>query len=866
MQEKYDPQTEALLEKIIQGGNRVKLYVQGRTVLGVVNQTLSGEAVDAAEFKKQVGEYLEGNAKAKDAWGIFQSIIAIAGKTDPQELFKTSVTLRDENGVENLYKRAQVAVAVAGKVYEVMLDVKASELDKPDRTYLVAMGVYKKDLQTGLYAVETLIKDPLAVVKTGEKLSINLTPAMSPQDRKALYGDENYSLTLEEGLFGPHNHQLKPIEKIASLDTEQASPKIAKLVTAGTGTGKTAIIAGHAKGIGQGIMAVPESLTSQMVADASSFLGVKPTKLEDKDIPTTSEQLGDLVRKNPYLVVSHEQLLQMSGILKGQNLYIDEAHELTLNKDNSVALDKIAKFKELMANNASVVVTATPTPAIYEVCGQPVIDVSLHMAQHDLHSVRTVETRDNIVGKQAVGSDNSSQVVTKTLELALGQQWSLKSGDIGYIDPKMVKDQVDPVAYAYGRNSHTGASVQGIVFTDDPLVTKKLATAMQQIYEGAYLAGNLDYLNKNISEQRAKNEKENTGVKSVVKADVQLQSEMVQAQKKHLADSINIEVLMILNPKLKEKSLQKLARNGKLEEEFKKQLLFNQQDTEIPGRVATALDKLEQEKQAHPYLAAYYDKVKEQVEKVGNNVNSADSLAIKPAEIDPKALGAQYVTVLSKQADPQEIERAKKLLDKGLVEKLISEGPLGTGYSNPNVLSTIAVQSHGVEPGKTIQRNQQLGRPIRDDDGRAFVGTVTDASVIHRAETATEVYSRRANIHYQNSITTEDSLSLEQAKTLAQKERQANARQELYEATIVGKGGKSYLEAARAGLPKQEQPATSVGAMTQAYENKSATQEKMSYLEAAKKTLPKQKQPAKPKSFVAAEAKRAKSTEESIRR
>ncbi len=287
-----------------------------------------------------------------------------------------------------------------------------------------------------------------------------------------------------------------------------------------------------------------------------------------------------------------------------------------------------------------------------------------------------------------------------------------------------------------------------------------------------------------------------------------MQTEMRQAQKSHLADSINIAVLLKLNPSLKEKNLQKLARRGDLEKEFNKQLMVNQSALDIPK----ALKSLEEERQklANPNLDAYFDEVKAQIEKVGKNPKSVDSLAVKTAEINPKELGAKYLVVLRKNTTEKDLENAKQLLDRGLVEKVISEGPLGTGYSNSNVLSTVVVQTKNLAPGKTIERNQQLGRPIRDDDRRGFAGTVIDANVDHRIERADEVYGRKANTYYQQGIAKEGILQKQhelkqEQEAMFAKKKEANKQR--VEEMVKQRGDRSYADVAKgvkAKAPNQE--------------------------------------------------------------
>jgi hypothetical protein len=511
-----------------------------------------------------------------------------------------------------------------------------------------------------------------------------------------------------------------------------------------------------------------------MVKDAADFIGKKPAPItleaalgitrdnkltgsaketEDKlvdaavkdKLSTISQtELDAVLQKNPYVVASHEQLLQMAPKLQNKHVFVDEAHELTINtkqdtKDpavlNTPNNDKIAQLKQVTDNNISLVVTATPTKAINDTFGTPVADVSLHYAQHTLHGVRTVEVQDSKVGEK--GKDNTLQVVDQTLKMTLGQDWSAKPGDKGYT---LNNDE---------KNRKRASTVQGMIFSDDPKVTKQLVDTMNAMATGKV---------------------ENQGVTSYAQSQrpqegqaPDLTKEMQQAQKKHLADSVSTEVLLRLNPGLKEKNIQKEARNGTLENNFNALLLTGAKGPQdIADRQKGALEQLAKDKKEFPALASYYDEVAKQITRVCQDPTNIDktqpSLAVKAKEIDPQALGAQYAVSLAKGASDAEIKNAAKLLDKGLVERLVSEGPLGTGYSNPNVLSTISVQTKDLAVGGSMTQAQQLGRPIRDDDGRAFVGTVVDANVKLRNTSAAQVYDKDGTKFYQQGVANENEL------------------------------------------------------------------------------------------------------------
>lgn len=116
------------------------------------------------------------------------------------------------------------------------------------------------------------------------------------------------------------------------------------------------------------------------------------------------------------------------------------------------------------------------------------------------------------------------------------------------------------------------------------------------------------------------------------------------------------------------------------------------------------------------------------------------------------------------------------------------------------------MQNRDLRLGSTIERNQQLGRPIRDDDRRAFVGTVVDANVDHRIESAAEIYNRRANSYYRQGVAKEIVVHKEQELTqrqqveLAMKKQAAKQR---IEAAVKQRGSRTYAEVAKGVKAKE---------------------------------------------------------------
>jgi hypothetical protein len=248
--------------------NKVALYDTGVSTLAAVNETLKGEAVNVSELTQQLEQESKtviksGKKLEKDRpWQVFQEILATVG---PQKDLFTQIF--DVDGVT--YKRATVAVAMENKMYEVQLDVKAADLNTGKvGEYQVTLGTISLD--KGKVKIDN-IASGLTVkqenVEVGGKpqtvLSLDMTANMSPERKEQQFGNRDYTLQLEQVAFTPYSHQQGPIKVVAGMDASNPSPKSAQLVTAGTGTGKTAILAGYAKAMGSGILSAPSELVDQ---------------------------------------------------------------------------------------------------------------------------------------------------------------------------------------------------------------------------------------------------------------------------------------------------------------------------------------------------------------------------------------------------------------------------------------------------------------------------------------------------------------------------------------------------------------------------------------------------------------------------
>lgn len=605
-------------------------------------------------------------------------------------------------------KRADLFVNYAGKSFSLTIDIDADKFQSDNKEMRVTLGDARWNDTNK--EIEVVNQNQFVVQQNKDNLSIDITRGLKDNDIEVIFGDPNYRMQLTSNIYMPKDHQM---DAVLALGDGFSADKNAQLIIAGTGTGKTGIGAVYAHAMGKAIIVVPEGLEKQAADDINDFIGrgydsndYKVKILTNSGISdekhasySTEQELKDTLEKNKFLVVNHTQLKSIVNQVRGKNLFIDEAHEITGTSED------IAIINQLKENNKIVGVTATPSSMTYEALGQPATVISLPFAQQKLNAVREVVTTDEIVGEKA-NTNNADAVATKAVELSVKNDWKVKE-----------------------EKSAHGADVQGMIFTDNPEVTSLISHKLErELSEGTEI-----------------------GIK------------MQQAQKQHIADSMNADLINLLNfkrqegnlvtvdKKVSEKGLQKLARDGALAEHLNTNQIFKRSLDELPRGDDQELQKEIQERMRRAFggdldseaLKPYFSELQSAVIVMAK---SNALRAIEKQDVDPAKFGAKYSVSLNEAGSQEGASYVSKddaqiLVKKGLTERVVSEGALGTGYSNPNILSTILTQTAELKSGDTAKQNQQAGRPIRDKDGKAFVGTVTAANVEHQRQTASSIYS-----------------------------------------------------------------------------------------------------------------------------
>ncbi len=623
-------------------------------------------------------------------------------------------------------KKAELVVNYAGKPYSLSMEIDADKFHSDSKEMRVNLAEAKWSEERREIVVEN--QRNFVVKQEKENLSIDVTYGLSRDEIETRFGDPDYRMKLTANIYMPREHQMDAVvalrggfegeqqEADAALGQGFKANKKAQLIIAGTGTGKTGIGAVYAHAMGKCIIVVPEGLEKQAADDINDFIAkgydegkYKVKVLNNKGVNnensasySSEADLQACLDDNKFLVVNHSQLRKIADQVKGKNIFIDEVHEITSTPEDLVTI------KHLKRDNKIVGVTATPSTMTYEALGKAVSVISLPYAQQKLGAVRKVVTSDEKVGEQT-STNNNEAVATKAVELSVKRDWLFKEG-----------------------TSIQGANVQGMIFTDNPEVTALVSRKLEEeLTQGTEV-----------------------GLK------------MREAQKQHIADSMNADLITALNFKkegdnlvtvdkqISEKGLQKLSRDGELAgyltkegTKFKDSLQeLHSITNEEEFRVATQerMKKAFGADMDSEAMKPYFEQLQNRLIEMAK---SNDLRAVESRDVDPSTVGARYSVSLNDAGDKVgsyiSKDDAQILVKKGLTERVVSEGALGTGYSNPNILSTILTQTVEIKSGDTAKQNQQAGRPIRDKDGQAFVGTVKGANIVNQRQSAKSIFSEK---------------------------------------------------------------------------------------------------------------------------
>jgi hypothetical protein len=147
-----------------------------------------------------------------------------------------------------------------------------------------------------------------------------------------------------------------------------------------------------------------------------------------------------------------------------------------------------------------------------------------------------------------------------------------------------------------------------------------------------------------------------------------------------------------------------------------------------PEKITDALSALAstQSREADQGLKAFYAEVQTVLQAMQTGLSEIPPLAITQCLAKAETMDLEKLTAAPSVAVSDDnlsaIDVAKKKFDLGLAMTMISDGALGTGYSNTdNMRCTCAFTTH-----HTAQEMAQIyGRVIRAEDGKASVSLIT---------------------------------------------------------------------------------------------------------------------------------------------
>lgn len=244
--------------KLKSAQDRLTAYAKIALTVDATTKAFSGEAVTAEQFTKKVKDTPVLTSGKKDLWSILNVAISEASK-DGATLFQ------DGSDV------ASLAVAVDGKVMQVTL----TKVDGSPDAFDVSVSKYSLD-RDGELSTTPINNEDIRVSRQQDGTLSAQMPGSDVVITQTQFLDRPHqvdAVLASVGLSMQDNGSIQPTSKAVQT---------AQLITAGTGSGKSGILASAALAHGSGIIAVPDNLLSDAVGDTASFVNEKPVVINDK--------------------------------------------------------------------------------------------------------------------------------------------------------------------------------------------------------------------------------------------------------------------------------------------------------------------------------------------------------------------------------------------------------------------------------------------------------------------------------------------------------------------------------------------------------------------------------------------------------
>ena len=420
--EQSPQQTQVQKQQELSEEIKKKFLVYAEVCYGLeaTDQALRGECIDSRLFEQQkdkVEQLEQQKGKSEEKGGKHTSY----GKTikvikfdeekekveDVWDLFKKLISKQISSG--NVFGSispgvpATVAVNIRGKIFRATF----SGVKNPDSKNACFNNVF--DVQLQEYYVdkegkkqELKVGPPLlsdvrvrSNSSTGEVVAFKR--GTNIQLSSGRYRDRIYQASALLSIIGKEINNGKIVDKIDPKTNEPVKVKYPQLIIAGTGTGKTGILATAAAAYGSGVFVTKDKkLVQEMVKDINSFVktdGVVATALPDD----FNGDINEYLKEHPYTVMTHSQLLKYADSMKQKKVFIDEVHALCPKSYNKDFKKIEATLQTLMKDNDVLGATGTPTNEVKQVFGGEdavICNIPLHDIQYKEHMVRQVQSSD----------------------------------------------------------------------------------------------------------------------------------------------------------------------------------------------------------------------------------------------------------------------------------------------------------------------------------------------------------------------------------------------------------------------------------------------------------------------------------------
>lgn len=567
--EKIQDRIKTLEEREKKVPEQAIAYAKLAYAVGAVEQALKQRGVSAKRFEEQY-EQLMRNA-----------IVKVSKSEDNNVWTIFNVLFQKENlkGLRfDANNEAVLAVEIHGRIFKVTFKkITANVFD------VVQLHQYQADPSNPLKIIPgaPLLKEPVRVSKKGNLLIASDREAKATVV-KDQYVDRSHQI---EAMLRSVGIQVTP----AGIQQQESRPGSPQLIVASTGAGKSGILSTIAMVHSGGVFATQSgALVDGLVKDINDFVKSEngspvAKKLEDLDHPgqpMSAEYVANFLEKNPYTVMSHEQLILYADVLKGKQVFMDEVHSIVPMSYERDSAEKMEALHKIIANNAVIGATATPTAEVTKLLGGYENDLSLYVVQNRLRTIRQIVKKNTDI-RAPKGREAEAAVIQ-----ALTWCDFLRADVKGYTNATAKQ----------GRNFRFGSQSQGFLFALNDVATARkmhelLSSLEDSSEEGVRLATHLDEVAaQNRAELSVELQREYQQARqnpAVSDADLV----KIEARQKQIAETLrqrasvsvcntlkerqrkiieyNVKIDIVVNLKVtdnSEKDLQMLLRNGKFED------------------------------------------------------------------------------------------------------------------------------------------------------------------------------------------------------------------------------------------------------------------------------------------------------------